>query len=76
MSAFRGSGIQGAIDFLTGPALGGLPRDALPPKADYEPLASHARDLGYDLSPDALQDAFRLLMRARLLASRKPSGLE
>ncbi|HYI38912.1 MAG TPA: hypothetical protein VE053_01180 [Allosphingosinicella sp.] len=76
MSAGRGSGVQGAIDFLTGPELNDLPRAALPPRIDYDPLTRHARDLGYDLSPGALQEAFRLLMRARLLASRKRSGIE
>lgn len=76
MSAERRSGVQGAIDFLTGTALGDLPAAALPPRPDYEPLARHARDLGYDLSPGALQEAFRLLIRARLLATRKGSGRE
>lgn len=76
MTAERGSDVQRAIAFLSSPEPGSIPRAALPPHPDYESLARHARDLGHDLSPGAIQEAFRLILRARLLASRKLSRID
>jgi len=73
MTAGRGSDVQRAIAFLASPELGTLQPDELPPRPDYEALARHARDLGHDLSPGAIQKAFGLVMLARRLASLKPS---
>jgi hypothetical protein len=66
MTAKRRSDIQRAIDFLSG-KLGAIDPAALPPKPDYEALARYAGQLGHDLPPAALAEAFRLMMRARLL---------
>jgi hypothetical protein len=60
--------LQRAIEFLSGPDLAkGAP---LPARPDYEFLARRASEPGHDLSPGAVQEAFRLIMRARLVVSR------
>jgi hypothetical protein len=69
MTAWRGSDVQRAIDFLSSPNLKEGQWATLPPRPDYEVLAWHARELGYDCSPEAVQGAFQLMMRARLLVS-------
>jgi hypothetical protein len=70
MSEGRRSEIQRAIDWLSGPDLQDLHRGVLPPHPDYDALARHARLSGRELSPDAIREAFRLMMAARLLARR------
>jgi hypothetical protein len=65
------SEIQRAIDFLSGPELEAMSA-SLPPRPDYEALARLARGLGHELSPGAIREAFRTMMRARRLGSRKP----
>ena len=62
-----GPDLQRAIRFLSGPGLAQAP---LPARPDYECLARRASDQGHDLSPDAVEEAFRLIMRARLVAMR------
>lgn len=64
--------IQRAILFLSG--LAGSPGAPLPARPDYEALARRASELGQDLSPGAVEQAFRLMMRARLVALRQPPG--
>ena len=76
MSGPRGSDVQRAIRFLSGPDSTAPDRLPLPPVPDYESLARHAAQLGHDLPPDALREAFRLIMRARLVALQGPAGLE
>ncbi len=76
MSAGHGSDVQRAIDFLSGPKLWEMAPAKLPHRPDYEALAQRARALGHDLSPGAIQEAFRLIIRVRLLASRKHSRIE
>jgi hypothetical protein len=70
MSAGRGSDVQRAIDFLSDPRLREVDPATLPHRPDYEALAQSACALGHDLPPGAIQEAFRLMMRARLLARR------
>lgn len=60
--------LQQAIQFLSSPEL--AKGASLPARPDYEELARRASELGHALSPDAVQEAFRLIMRARLVASR------
>lgn len=74
MSGPSGADVQRAIEFLSGPDSAGLRRLPLPPRPDYERLARHAAELGHALPPDALREAFRLILRARLLASAHPGG--
>ncbi len=74
MTADRGSGVQRAIDFLSGSKSREMVPDTLPPRPDYQALARLALELGQDLSPDAVQEAFRLIMRARLAAVRAGSA--
>jgi len=72
MSRSPGSDLQRAVEFLSSPDLGeGAP---LPPRPDYDFLARRASELGHDLSPGAVGEAFRLIMRARLVGQRKLSG--
>lgn len=71
MTAGRSSDIQRAIDFLSGPQLSGLPQGTLPPRPDYRALARLARNLGHDLSPDTVREAFRLMIRGRLAAASR-----
>jgi hypothetical protein len=74
MKAPTGSDLQRAISFLSGPDVAkGTP---LPARPDYEFLARRASELGHDLSPGAVQEAFRLIMRARLVGLRTLSGSE
>lgn len=70
MKRSPGSDLQRAIEFLSSPDLakGQAP---LPARPDYECLARLASELGHDLSPGAVQEAFRLIMRARLAVTRK-----
>lgn len=66
-----GPELQRAIQFLSGPDLAEGDREPLPARPDYEALARRASELGHELSPDAVKQAFRLLMRARLISLRK-----
>ncbi len=69
MKRSPGSDLQRAIEWLSNPDLAqGTP---LPARPDYEFLARHASGPGHDLSPGAMREAFRLIMRARLVASRR-----
>lgn len=68
-----GSDLQRAIEFLSNPDLVKGHQAPFPARPDYEYLARHASELGHDLSPVAVQEAFRLIMRARLVALRKLS---
>ena len=73
MKPSPGPELQRAIEFLSSPDLAeGLP-GPLPGRPDYESLARHASGLGHELSPGALEEAFRLIMRARLAIARKLS---
>ncbi|HYW14861.1 MAG TPA: hypothetical protein VE891_01725 [Allosphingosinicella sp.] len=67
-----GPDLQRAIEFLSSPDLANSDQGSLPARPDYEILARHASGLGHDLSPDALREAFRVMMRARLMVLRKP----
>lgn len=67
MTVPSGRDIQRAIDFLTGQAAAEARGAALPDRPDYAAIARHARELGVELSPEAVQSAFQLMMRARLL---------
>lgn len=70
MKGSPGPDLQRAIEFLSNPDLAkGLPA-ALPARPDYEFLARHACERGHDLSPDAVEEAFRLILRARLVLVR------
>jgi hypothetical protein len=73
MKRSPGSHLQGAIEFLSNPDLAKGHQAWLPARLDYGFLARHASGLGYDLSPGEVQEAFRLIMRARLVATRKLS---
>jgi hypothetical protein len=65
------SDVQRAIEFLSDSDLFGPHGVPLPARPDYQFLARQASDLGHDLPPDAVQQAFRLMMRARLLVMRQ-----
>jgi hypothetical protein len=67
MSGPFGSEVQQALDLLSSPKLWERPAATLPHRPDYEALTERARLLGRDVSPAAIREAFRLLMRARLL---------
>ena len=67
------SDLQRAIEFLSNPDLAKGHQAPLPARPDYEFLARHAFELGYNLSPSAVQEAFRLIMRARLVVLGKLS---
>ena len=71
-----GSDLQRAVEFLSGPDLAKDRQAPLPARPDYEFLARRASELGHDLSPGAVQEAFRLIMRARLVVLRKRSHAE
>jgi len=59
--------VQAALDFLK--CLPTLPPSTeIPGKIDYGALSRVALDHGIDVDPDALAQAFRLLMRARTVA--------
>lgn len=73
MKRSSGSDLQRAIEFLSGPDLVKGRQAPLPPRPDYEFLARHASELGHDLSPSAVKEAFRLIMRARLVALQRLS---
>lgn len=65
-----GPELQRAIQFLSSPDLAEGDRGAFAARPDYEGLARRASQLGHELSPGAVQEAFRMLMRARLVALR------
>lgn len=67
------SDLQRAIEFLSNLDLAKGRQAPFPARPDYEFLARHASEPGQDLSPGAVQEAFRLIMRARLVVSRKLS---
>lgn len=62
------SDLQRAIEFLSDPDWAKGHQAPLPARPDYKFLARHAAELGHNLSPNAVQEAFRLIMRARLVA--------
>ncbi len=76
MKRSPGPDLQRAIQFLSSPDLAKGPRAPLPARPDYDCLARHASELGHELSPGAVREAFRQIMRARLVASRKLSGTD
>ena len=73
MKRAAGSDVQRAIEFLSSPDLAKAHQAPLPARPDYECLARRASELGHDLSPGAVQEAFRLIMRARLVGSMRLS---
>ena len=68
-----GSDLQRAIAFLANLDTAETRQAALPALPDYECLARRASELGHELSPGAIREAFRLMMRARLVALSRPS---
>jgi hypothetical protein len=72
MKPTAGPELQRAIQFLSSLAKGD--RGPLPDRPDYEGLARLASEFGHELSPGAVKEAFRLLMRARLVALRTKPG--
>ena len=70
MTRSPASDVQRAIEFLSDPDLAQGGQAPLPARPDYEFLARHASELGHDLSPGAVQEAFGLIMRARLVVLR------
>jgi hypothetical protein len=73
MKRSPGSDLQRAIEFLSSSDLAKGRQGPLPARPDYEFLARHASEHDHDLSPGAVEEAFRLIMRARLVALRKLS---
>jgi hypothetical protein len=71
MKRSPGLDLQRAIEFLSSQDLAKGHQGPFPARPDYEFLARYALELGYDLSPGAVQEAFRLIMRARLVALRR-----
>ncbi|HET9639685.1 MAG TPA: hypothetical protein VFP12_10795 [Allosphingosinicella sp.] len=71
MTRSPGPDLQRAIAFLSSLDLAKGHQAPLPARPDYECLARHASELGHELSPSAVQEAFRLIMRARLAVTRK-----
>jgi hypothetical protein len=67
-----GPDIQRAIEFLSTAALADSAEDSLPDRPDYDFLARRASGLGHDVTTGAVKEAFRRIMSARLVASRKP----
>jgi hypothetical protein len=65
--------LQRAIQFLLNPGLAKERQTPLPDRPDYDCLSRYASELGQEFSPDAVKEAFRQIMRARLVASRKLS---
>lgn len=68
MKRTSGPELQRAILFLSRVDLAKGHQAPLPARPDYECLARRASELGHELSPSAVMEAFRLLMRARLVA--------
>jgi hypothetical protein len=64
--------LQCGIGFLVGLDLTDVQRRALPSVPDYEALADQARREGLNLSALVLEEAFRLLIQARIIGSRSP----
>lgn len=60
---------QRAIDFLLGLDARGVDCSSLPASVDYGALGRLAGRNGIDTDEAALQEAFALIMRARLIAS-------
>lgn len=59
--------LQRALSFLSSSALTTTgDQSPLPAAPDYNALAQRARASGHDLSPSAIEEAFRLVMCARL----------
>ena len=63
--------LQRAIAFLSSPALAKDGQPPLPTTPDYDALARRACASGYDVSHGAVEEAFRLIMRARLVAQAR-----
>ena len=72
MKRSAGPDLQSAIQFLSEAGLGEGSRALPPGRIDYESLSRLALEAGHEVSPEAVRDAFRLIMRARLAASRRP----
>ncbi|MGZ9098674.1 MAG: hypothetical protein ACXW3O_03135 [Brevundimonas sp.] len=74
MTAPERNPVQMAIDFLV--RLDSVEGAAghLPPRPDPDALVRLARERGLILSGEALQEGFRILMRARLFANQIARG--
>lgn len=70
MKRLPSADLQRAIEFLSSPDF--ATEASLPPHPDYESIARCASEAGAPLAPDVLREAFRLIMRARLVALSKP----
>jgi hypothetical protein len=66
-----GQEIQQAIAFLHACEPADRHGILLPARPDYEALARRAAEHGLALSPGAIQEAFRMIMCARLVAARR-----
>lgn len=64
------SDVQRAIQFLSSPEFAGGRHGPLPARPDYEFLARQASGLGHNVSPGAVREAFRLIIRTRLVLPR------
>lgn len=72
MSRATHNEVQLGIDFLSQLKLTDAQLRALPDVPDYQALASLAQVDGLTLSAPAAQEAFRLLMQARVVVARLP----
>ena len=72
MNRPSGPDIQRAIEFLSTAALADVGEVSLPDWPDYDFLARRGSGPGHDVTPGAVKEAFRRIMSARLVASRKP----
>lgn len=68
MSGPTGAEVQRAIDFLSGPDAAQLHQCPLSPHVDYDAIVQRGSELGHHLSADGLREAFRCIIRARLLS--------
>jgi hypothetical protein len=67
----RRNRLQTAIDFLSLVASdGGTAFDNLPGQIDYAVLASMAEERDYPAAAEDIEEAFRIVMRARLASRR------
>jgi hypothetical protein len=70
------AGLQSALDFLNAlPALASAGRidvAAIPARVDYPALTTAAAACGYRFDADDIAEAFRLLLRTRLVTTAGP----
>lgn len=66
--------VQRAIAFLSKVASAKDGEPPLPPTPGYDALARRACASGCDVSAEAIEEAFRLIMRARLVARGRNPG--